>query len=141
MSSLTRVHDAETRNHRMLRTLLHSVAIAALVASSVAQDAAKKFDLSLLYVGKPGDARAAAFTGFLGKHVRKVSVAPLDGSAVQLAKDADVVVLDWPQGGPDVFDEKKKPLGERADWHKPTVLLGSSGLMLSSGWRLRGGFG
>ena len=126
----------------MLRTLFfHSIAIAALIAPSVAQDAAKKFDLSLLYVGKPGEARAKAFEGFFKKHVRKVTVAPLDGSAVGLASDADVVVLDWPQGGPDVFDEKKKPLGERADWNKPTVLLGSSGLMLSSGWRLRGGFG
>ena len=120
---------------RALATLLLSC------APAISQDRAEKLDLHVLYVGEAIGARAKAFAEFLADRVRTVTMAPLDGSATTKAKAADVVVLDWPQKGSDIFNENTKPLGARADWNKPTVLIGSSGLMLSSGWRVRGGFG
>ncbi len=95
-------------------------------------------DLKVLFVGELGSERTKAFTGFLSQHVKMVTVAPLDGSAPALAKDADVVVLDW-QIHRDF--EPKFPLGKRALWDKPLVSIGSSYLHLSNEWRLSGGYG
>jgi hypothetical protein len=52
------------------------------------------------------------------------------------------VLLDWPQSGTmrgNWLDGA--PLGNREDWDKPTVLLGSAGLNLAVVWKLKGGSG
>ncbi len=95
-------------------------------------------DLKVLFVGELDTERTLAYTEFLSQHVKEVTLAPLDGSAPLLAKEADVVVVDWPtrQGF-----EPTMPLGERALWDKPTVFLGSAYLRLSTEWRVTGGWG
>ncbi len=97
-----------------------------------------KLDLNILFVGEPDTERTKAFVSFLGKYAKDVATAPMDGSAVELAKDVDVVVLDWLHS---MDAEDHKPIGERKDWNKPTVLIGHTGLNLSTAWRLHGGFG
>ena len=97
-----------------------------------------KLDLKILFVGEPDTERTKAFVSFLGKYAKDVTTAPMDGSAVKLAQDVDVVVLDWLHG---MDAEDKNPIGERKDWNKPTVLIGHAGLRLSTAWRLHGGFG
>jgi hypothetical protein len=56
------------------------------------------------------------------------------------AKDADVVLLDWSQHDTDVR-KAKSPFGKLEDWQKPTVLLGSAGLLLAGQWQIIGGAG
>ncbi len=41
----------------------------------------------------------------------------------------------------DAFPPTSAPLGNRADWTKPTVLLGSAGLKLAVAWKVKGGSG
>ncbi len=98
----------------------------------------EKLDLRILYVGELNTPRSKAFIEFFKKQAKDVKSAALDGSAVKIARDADVVVLDWAQGGEAA---EMRPIGDRLTWTKPTVLIGSSGLNLSIGWHLRGGFG
>ncbi len=103
-----------------------------------ATDLDVNLDLKILFVGEPDTERTNAFVSFLGKYAKNVTTAPMDGSAAKLAQDVDVVVLDWlhSMNAGDI-----RPIGERKDWNKPTVLIGYAGLYLSTAWRLRGGFG
>ncbi len=105
-----------------------------------AQSPSGKIKLDVLYLGKPESARARAFESLFEKHFRKVVVASRDGGRKE-AGPFDVVVLDWPQNASAGFKGLKSPLGERAEWSKPTVLIGSAGLNLSAVWNIRGGFG
>ena len=104
------------------------------------QPAATEADVKLtqrvLYIGH----RADQFEPFLKQHFPKVQPIALDGFQPPLAEDFDVVLLDWPQTG-GLKREHRSPLGERASWHKPTVLLGSAGLNLAVVWKLKGGSG
>ena len=116
---------------------LAGMVLAAFVATVSAQE--KLLPQRVLYVGP----RAGDFTPLLKQHFTKVaSVAQSDFKPVQ-AEEFDVIVLDWPQrhqNGHDSWDDGV-PLGKRADWRKPTVLLGSSGLNLAVAWKLKGGSG
>ncbi len=98
--------------------------------------------LNVLYVGNTNSARAADFKAFLSTNVARIEVAGRVGFNPALAGAFDVVLVEWPQsdreGG---FPPKKSPLGERSDWTKPTVLLGSAGLHMSIVWDVKGGFG
>ena len=51
-----------------------------------------------------------------------------------------VSLLDWSQDESRVGDAKS-PFGKLEDWSKPTVLLGSAGLLLATQWQLIGGAG
>jgi hypothetical protein len=98
--------------------------------------------LHVLYVGNAKSPRADDYLGFLRKHFKQVTGADrerFDPSA-RAAKDADVVLLDWSQSETDVR-KAKSPLGKREDWSRPTVLLGSAGLLLAGQWQLIGGAG
>jgi hypothetical protein len=96
--------------------------------------------LRVLYVGKARGERAADYTGFLRKHFQKVTAADRAGFDPAAARDADVVLLDWSQDETNVR-EAKSPFGELREWSKPTVLLGSAGLLLGSAWQIIGGAG
>jgi len=92
----------------------------------------------VLYIGH----RSSAFQPLLSEHFAQIKSVPREQFQPAQAKDFDVVVLDWPQSG-----ERHgawvngAPLGQRHDWHKPTVLLGSAGLNLAVAWKLKGGSG
>lgn len=97
--------------------------------------------LKVLYVGDPPTSvRAKQFTTFLQKNVGSIEAVSRKGFQPNQAGPFDVVLLDWPQSG-DAEWKQKGPLGERAAWSKPTVLLGSAGLNLAVVWKVRGGSG
>lgn len=96
--------------------------------------------LRILYIGN----RDTAFMPFLKQHFAGVEAIPLPRDQVTAAqvKGFDVVLLDWPQSHTTRgawLDGS--PLGQRDEWNKPTVLLGSAGLNLAVCWKLKGGSG
>lgn len=101
----------------------------------------------ILFIGDPQKQRAQVFAEFLRKHFEHVDVAARDGFNPLSARTADVVVLDWPQTelAIDSPGETRPalvcPLGSREHWSRPTVLLGSAGLVLSTQWKTKGGWG
>lgn len=97
-------------------------------------------ELNVLYVGNE---RSTEYVNFLKEKVAKVEAMDRDGFDVAHAASFDVVLLDWPEGSKGASDLSKltSPLGERGEWSKPTVLLGSAGLLLAVNWELRGGVG
>jgi hypothetical protein len=126
-----------------MKTFLHVAGIAgALIGLAGAVSAADLDKLNVLYIGDPGTPRAQHFTGFLGKNVGRVEAASRKDFKPADAAEFDVVLLDWPQSDT-ARDERKgrSPLGDRAAWSKPTVLLGSAGLNLAVVWKVRGGSG
>jgi hypothetical protein len=98
-----------------------------------------RLPLRVLYVGND-KARADAYTDLLQKYFAKVTVARRDGFDPSSARDADVVLLDWSQSETDVR-KAQSPLGKSEDWTRPTVLLGSAGLLLAGQWQIIGGAG
>lgn len=113
-----------------------------LFVASAAQETASLQELKVLYVCDPTNARTESVTEFLGKHVKQVQSTSRKGFDPKSAQPFDVVLLDWSQSG-DTRNEwlKPSPLGERSQWTKPTVLLGSAGLNLAVVWKVRGGSG
>ena len=94
----------------------------------------------LLFVGETKHAeRVREFTDFLQRHFAKVTATTHEAFAATAAADADVVLLDWHQGGD--INRAKSPLGEFEAWHKPLVLLGSAGLNTAVAWNVFGGVG
>jgi hypothetical protein len=92
----------------------------------------------VLYIGH----RANEFEPFLKQHFAGVKCVSREDFRPVQAKDFDVVLLDWPQVITTHFESYRHcPLGERAEWNKPTVLLGSAGLNLAVAWKLKGGAG
>ena len=116
-----------------------AVALLGLVGATEATDLDK---LKVLYVGDTNTPRAQHFTGFLGENVGRVEAASRKDFQPAQAAEFDVVLLDWPQSVT-ARDERngRSPLGDRAAWSKPTVLLGSAGLNLAVVWKVRGGSG
>lgn len=102
--------------------------------------AAQSDPLDILYVAEPQPQHAerrAAFVEFLDERfgtVRVVDHGEVDADALD---GIEVVVLDWHQGDGSDAD----PLGPRASWTKPTVLVGSAGLLLAMKWEVLGGSG
>jgi hypothetical protein len=99
--------------------------------------------LNVLYVGEaPNTTRAKQVTEFLQKNVGRIEAVSRQGFKQEQAASFDVVLLDWPQS--DNTEQERQqgsPLGARASWTKPTVLLGSAGLNLAIVWKVRGGSG
>src|SRR6266404_5810044 len=96
-------------------------------------------DLKVLYIGSE---RAEEFVPFLKKHVAQVENKKRSGFNLAGAAGFDVVLLDWPQGEETRAMRKLRSLlGNREEWKKPTVLLGSAGLNLAVSWKLKGGSG
>src|SRR6266436_8296979 len=123
-----------------MKSLLWSLAVVALGITSVTgAHAAELGDLRVLYVGKE---RAADFVKFLTGKVAVVTARTRSEFQPSEARDFDVVLLDWPQGE-ETRDMRKlgSPLGQREQWSRPTVLLGSAGLNLAVAWKLKGGSG
>ena len=111
-----------------------------LSTAAPAACAAELLPLRVLYVGNAKSPRAADYAAFLKKHFKQVTLANRAGFDPATAKAADVVLLDWAQSETDVR-KAQSPFGKLEDWHKPTVLLGSAGLLLAGQWQLIGGAG
>jgi hypothetical protein len=94
----------------------------------------------LLYVGDSTSPRARDYQTFLNSNFARVEITSRRGFDPAQARDFDVVLLDWPQGSGS-FPPGTAPLGKREEWSKPTVLLGSAGLLLSQTWDIKGGHG
>src|SRR5262249_51368998 len=105
--------------------------------SGVSTQAGEKSDLRVLYVGAPSSPRGQAYAKFLSAHFRHAEATKRDGFDPAQAKAFDVVLLDWSQ------EERnaKAPLGPKDAWAKPTVLLGSAGLLLAQAWEVHGAIG
>src|SRR5262245_8371786 len=101
--------------------------------------AAEPLPLKVLYVGNDRD-RAADYEAFLKQHFAKVTTARREGFDPATARDADVVLLDWSQSESQL-KETPSPFGKLEDWPKPTVLLGSAGLLMAGQWHIIGGAG
>ena len=115
----------------------------AVLAASASEPSRKLDQLKVLYLGDRDDSRATHFQGFLKHNVGRIDVKSRDGFKRSDADDFDVVLLDWGQSDSARDDRKggRSPLGDRDDWRKPTVLLGSAGLNLAVVWKVRGGSG
>jgi hypothetical protein len=113
-----------------------------LLAVGLQAQAADLKKLSLLYIADGDAARTAAFKKLFETHVGKHEITKRQGFNPAKAQPFDVVVLDWHQDG-NTQEEWKRPcpLGDRAAWNKPTVLLGSAGLNVAVVWQVRGGGG
>jgi hypothetical protein len=96
--------------------------------------------LKVLYVGNSDSERAKEFDEFLHKHFDSVRIANRSDFDPKSASDCDVVLLDWSQRDSDVR-KAVSPFGDLKSWSKPTVLLGSAGLLLAGCWDLIGGAG
>jgi hypothetical protein len=99
-----------------------------------------RLPLHVLYVGKADSARATDFAGLLKDHFARVTVADRVGFDPTKAAGADVVLLDWSQTETR-SQEAESPFGKIEEWRKPTVLLGSAGLLLAGPWQIIGGAG
>ena len=95
--------------------------------------------LRVLYVGNDRE-RGADYETFLKQHFTKVTMTTRKGFDPAVARDADVVLLDWSQSE-DSVDKATSPFGKLEDWSKPTVLLGSAGLFMAGQWQIIGGAG
>jgi hypothetical protein len=104
-----------------------------------AADAAEKIDLSVFYVGNPSTPRGKSYTAFLSQSFRRVEAAERRGFDPKKAAGFDVVLLDWSQS--DRQAKAQSPLGPKDAWNKPTVLLGSAGLLLAEVWKIHGAIG
>ena len=121
---------------KLVRTLAGVTAGLAFAANLSAGEAA--LPQRVLYVGH----RGAEFEPLLQKHFAKVQIVSRTEFKPSAAQDFDVVLLDWPQSEEARAERTgKSPLGARAEWTKPTVLLGSAGLNLAVVWKLKGGSG
>jgi hypothetical protein len=104
--------------------------------------AAELKDLSVLYIGDGDSPRAESFKKLIAPETARYESVARVGFNPTHAEKYDVVLLDWPQSELARHDRQgKSPLGNRAEWTKPTVLLGSAGLNLAIAWQMRGGSG
>ena len=123
----------------MLRALVAITAAFALTTCSAGGEPEKKLSLSVLYVGNPSTPRGKAYTEFLTRHFRKVEAAERKGFDPKTAEPFDVVILDWSQQ--ERPEKPTSPFGPKESWSKPTVLLGSAGLLLADAWEIVGTIG
>ncbi len=120
-------------------TILVIVAVLGISTTTAAANEAV-LPLHVLYIGKARGDRATDYAAFLKKHFKKVTLSERIGFDPATTKGADVVLLDWSQDESNVR-EAKSPFGKLEDWSRPTVLLGSAGLLLATQWELIGGAG
>jgi hypothetical protein len=126
----------------MRRSALLLASALALLPLLSTPKAAELDKLNVLYIGDTGTPRATHCEEFLRKNVGHVGMISRRTFQPAEANEADVVLLDWPQSSSARGERQGgAPLGDRGDWTKPTVLLGSAGLNLAVAWKVRGGSG
>jgi len=121
---------------RFLGLAAISFAVLAGPTAAAPLDAPKR----VLFVGNEETPRTRAFVELLKKHFARVEVADRKTFEPSAAADSDVVLLDWSQRDAK-FPHDPSPLGKREAWKKPTVFLGSAGLLVAVQWQIIGGSG
>jgi len=103
----------------------------------------EKLPLKVLYVGNIDTPRGREYVALLEGAFRNCKGADRKGFDPKTAAEFDAVLLDWSQQDQSFQDLPRvvSPLGERDAWTKPTVLLGSAGLLLAKKWQLSGTWG
>jgi hypothetical protein len=116
-------------------------ALALLLGATPGGDAPKPepINLRVLYVGPASTPRGQAYARFLRQHFRAAEAVERKGFDPRHAAPFDVVLLDWSQSQRP--SEPMSPLGPIEAWDKPTVLLGSAGLLLAEAWNVHGTIG
>lgn len=99
-----------------------------------------KQGLQIVYLARDDEERTRAFETFFSEHFEGVTVVAREKFEPEMAREADVVVLDWPQSER-LAGEYESPLGSLEDWEVPTVFLGSAGLQMAGPWYVIGGAG
>lgn len=125
--------------------------IIVLLSSSGILAAADLKNLRIVYLTdglRPG--RSEAFSAWLTPLARSFTIVTYSRTKTPTAGElaqGDVVMLDWDQASlrddtrdswPEQAARFPNPLGKRATWGTPTVLLGSAGLMVSHTWAVAG---
>ncbi|MEO6597033.1 MAG: hypothetical protein ABIP94_19995 [Planctomycetota bacterium] len=131
-----------------MRIPTHSLFVAAAAVSTLVAQERHPLQIALIEAdATPVAARSNAFTAFLRERfaaVKHIAAADLNAKTLE---GIDVVLLDWSQADgvmkwmSDEHAPVTCPLGERANWNTPTVLLGSAGLSVATAWDVRGGSG
>jgi hypothetical protein len=98
-----------------------------------------RLPLRILYVGND-KARGDDYAALLNRHFAEVRIVGRTIFQQSDARTADVVLLDWSQAESSL-KETAPPFGKPEEWSKPTVLLGSAGLLLAGQWQIMGGAG
>lgn len=109
------------------------------LAITSAAEQPQKVNLRVLYLGAPATPRGKAYTQLLNQRFRQAEATERKGFDPRQAEAFDVVLLDWSQN--DRPDKPMSPLGPLQAWTKPTVLLGSAGLLLAEAWEIHGTIG
>jgi hypothetical protein len=128
----------------MRPAFLAFAAVFGLAACGAATGAENKIELSVLYVGNASTPRGKDYADLLRRHFRRVAAEERKGFDPRQVAAVDVVVLDWSQSDRPQDNRPGKPaspLGALAEWEKPTVLLGSAGLLLAEAWDINGAIG
>lgn len=134
--------DSVLQRPVMTRRRFNAVLAAWLATAGAAMAADGPQPQRVLYLGDPGRPRAVEFEKFLKRNFAAVRSADRHGFKAAQAGEFDVVLLDWPQNhAHEPFPPRECPLGDRAAWSKPTVLLGSAGLHVAIAWEAKGGAG
>jgi hypothetical protein len=108
--------------------------------SAMATAAELRLPLHVAYLGNAGKPRATEFVDFLRTRFEQVTEKNRDDVDLESLGACDVILLDWSQQDAEV-EKAVSPLGSRSQWSKPTVLLGSAGLLLATPWSTVGGAG
>lgn len=101
----------------------------------------EKLPIHILYLSRRNDeSRTASFTDFLSEKFASCRTAKRDEFDTELLDGIDVVLLDWSQSER-TSREHESPIGPLEKWTKPTVLLGSAGLLIAKPWNVIGNAG
>jgi hypothetical protein len=120
----------------------HRILAAILVGSASLSAQSEKLPLRVLFIGEAGhEARTEDFVAFLATRFAVVQAVTHATVPSDVQTSADVVLLDWNQGEKTQLPPPSCPLGLRAPWKTPTVLLGSAGLFVACIWKVNGGSG
>jgi len=95
---------------------------------------AAKADPRVLYVGNPGSAREKDYIAFLSPHFPQLKTADLAKFDPALAKDSDVVILDYDAE----FNAPRPKLPP--DYSRATITVGVVGALISSDLGLKTGY-
>jgi hypothetical protein len=124
-----------------MKSALLGLGLFAAVGWGVPATAAElRLPLRVVYLGSEGKARSTEFVDFLETRFEHVAERNRDDVDLDSVREFDVVLLDWSQTDTDA-QKAVSPLGPRAQWSTPTVLLGSAGLLLATSWETIGGAG
>lgn len=130
-----------TGDLRMYRLVFFFVALSAIDIGRVCSAAERPIPLNVLYLGRTKDAeRNEAFSEYLSSRFHKCVTEKRVDFQKELLEGIDVVIVDWPQSER-ISNKSDSPIGPLEEWDKPTVFLGSAGLLMAKAWRVIGDAG